>query len=94
MARGTPAELQDTILKRAVLRTFAKGQMVQIEDGPPIGLGLQVADRQICVLDAPGLRSTVFDEREREPARSVGRHRPTDRPAGVPLDEVRRRPSV
>lgn len=35
---GLPAALQDQILGRSVLRTYDKGQVIQIEDAPAIGL--------------------------------------------------------
>ena len=46
---GLPAALQDSILRRAVLRTFAKGQIIQLEDGPSLGL-IALLEGQVATL--------------------------------------------
>jgi CRP/FNR family transcriptional regulator, cyclic AMP receptor protein len=46
---GLPAPLQDRILSRAVVRSFSKGQIVQLEDSASTGL-IAVLEGQVSVL--------------------------------------------
>ncbi len=45
---GLPAALQDLILQRGVLRSFGKGQIIQIEEGPSHGL-IAVLEGQVAL---------------------------------------------
>ena len=45
---GLPAALQDLILQRGVLRSFGKGEIIQIEEGPSHGL-IAVLEGQVAL---------------------------------------------
>jgi CRP-like cAMP-binding protein len=46
---GLPVALQECILSRAILRTFAKGRVVQFEEGPALGL-IAILEGQVLIL--------------------------------------------
>lgn len=50
---GLPAALQDLILDRSILRNYARGQAIQVEDAPAPGL-VAVLDGQVALLRRVG----------------------------------------
>lgn len=46
---GLPPALQDAILRKSILRRFAKGQMFQVEDTPAEGLTVVLEGRVLCL---------------------------------------------
>ncbi len=56
---GLPAELQERILRRSVLRTYSKGQFVQFEDGPTLGM-IAVLEGQVSLLRHVGDEEPVL----------------------------------